>query len=54
LIPEDSRRFVCCAVVAGFGKGRLSADVGPDDFARLREKPAESGGRTAGARTFKL
>jgi integrase len=35
---------VCDLVVAQFGKGRLASDVGPDDFAALRNKVAKKWG----------
>jgi hypothetical protein len=37
-------KTACDEVVAAFGKGRLLADVGPDDFARLRDKLARKWG----------
>jgi integrase len=37
-------KTACDEVVATFGKSRLLADVGPDDFARLRDKLAQKWG----------
>ncbi len=37
-------KTACDEVVAAFGKGRLLADVGPDDFASLRERLARKWG----------
>jgi integrase len=37
-------KTACDEVVAAFGKGRLLTDVGPDDFARLRDKLARKWG----------
>jgi integrase len=40
----DDYKMVCEVVVAHCGKGRLAADVGPDDFAPLRNKMAQRWG----------
>jgi hypothetical protein len=37
-------KVVCDLVVHHFGRGRLAADVGPDDFAALRNKVAKKWG----------
>jgi integrase len=37
-------KTACVEIVAAFGKGRLVADVGPDDFASLRNKMARKWG----------
>src|SRR5947209_4541787 len=37
-------KTACDEIVAAFGKGRLLADVGPDDFARLRDNLARKWG----------
>jgi integrase len=37
-------KSACDEIVAAFGKGRLLADIGPDDFARLRDKLARKWG----------
>src|SRR5262249_3130937 len=37
-------KTACDEIVASFGKTRLLADVGPDDFARLRDKLARKWG----------
>ena len=37
-------KTACDEIVASFGKSRLLADVGPDDFARLRDKLARKWG----------
>jgi hypothetical protein len=40
---------VCDLMVAHLGKSRLASDVGPDDFASLRNKVAKKWGRTGWA-----
>jgi integrase len=40
----DDYKLICDLVVKEFGKGRLAADVGPNDFAALRNKLAKKWG----------
>src|SRR5262249_33013609 len=37
-------KTACVEIVASFGKGRLLADLGPDDFAGLRDRMAKKWG----------
>jgi integrase len=48
LSPRTWKEYkeTCDLLVGGFGKGRLVADVGPDDFAALRNKMAKRWGPT--------
>jgi integrase len=40
----DDYKEVCDLTVSAFGKGRLAADLGPDDFAALRKRMAQRWG----------
>jgi integrase len=44
LLTWRDYKSACDEIVAAFGKSRLLADVGPDDFARLRDKLARKWG----------
>jgi integrase len=44
LLTWGDYKTACDEMVAAFGKGRLLADVGPEDFARLRDKLARKWG----------
>jgi integrase len=47
-------KTACDEVVAAFGKGRLVADLGPDDFAPLRKKMAKRWGHHRLAKTIQF